>query len=61
MQLGNENLEDVLSKKDKIHILNNRGNSLKELVELVHISDKYNQFKNVYITNIQNTIGYKID
>jgi len=61
VQLGNENLEDVLSKKDKLNILNKRGNSLKELVELVHISDKYNQFKNVYITNLQNTIGYKFD
>ena len=61
VQLGNENLEDILSSKEKLKILNKRGNSLKELVELVHISDKYKQFKNVYITNLQNTIGYKFD
>ncbi len=42
-------------------ILNKKGNSLKEIVELVHISNKYSQFKNVYITNLQNTIGYKFD
>jgi hypothetical protein len=61
VQLGNENLEDILSSKEKMKILNKKGNSLKEIVELVHISNKYNQFKNVYITNLQNTIGYKFD
>jgi hypothetical protein len=61
VQLGNENLEDILSSKEKMKILNKKGNSLKEIVELVHISNKYSQFKNVYITNLQNTIGYKFD
>ena len=61
VQLGNENLEDILSTKEKMKILNKKGNSLKEIVELVHISNKYSQFKNVYITNLQNTIGYKFD
>lgn len=59
--LGHENLDSILSDKEKLRILNRRGNGLKEIVELVHISDKYNQFKNVYITNLQNTIGYKFD
>ena len=61
IQLGHENLDDILSKKDKLTILNKKGNSLKDLIDLVHISDKYKQFKNVYITNLQNTIGYKFD
>jgi hypothetical protein len=61
IQLGHENLDDILSKKDKLTILNKKGNSLKELIDLVHISDEYKQFKNVYITNLQNTIGYKFD
>lgn len=61
VQLGHENLEDILTQKDKLKILNRRGHSLKELVDLVHISDKYKQFKSVYITNLQNTIGYKFD
>ena len=59
--LGYENLNDVLTDKEKLRILNKRGNGLKEIVDLVHISDKYKQFKNVYITNLQNTIGYKFD
>ena len=59
--LGYENLNEVLTDKEKLRILNKRGNGLKEIVDLVHISDKYRQFKNVYITNLQNTIGYKFD
>jgi hypothetical protein len=35
--------------------------SLNDLVELVHISDKFKQFKNVYITNLQSSFGYKFD
>ncbi len=59
--LGHENLNDILSDKEKLRILNKRGNGLKEIVDLVHVSDKFTQFKNVYITNLQNTIGYKFD
>jgi len=59
--LGKENLSELLTEKDKLRILNKRGNGLKEIVDLVHISDKFKQFKNVYITNLQNTIGYKFD
>ena len=43
--LGTENLNELLTDKEKLRILNNRCNGLKELIELVHISDKpkYNQ------------------
>jgi len=60
-QLGDENLLEVLSDKEILFILNNRAHGLREMIKLVHISDKYKQFKNVYITNLQNTIGYKYD
>ena len=59
--LGYENLSEILTDKEKLRILNKRCNGLKEIVELVHISNKYSQFNNVYITNLQNTIGYKFD
>ena len=61
VQLGEENLNELLSKQEKIKILNHRAHSLKEIVNLVHISDKYTQFRNIYITNLQNSIGYKYD
>ena len=61
VQLGEENLTELLSKQEKMKILNHRGHSLKEIVNLVHISDKFTQFRNIYITNLQNSIGYKYD
>ena len=30
-----------------------------ELVEYAHFNDKYHQFKNILITNTQNTLAYK--
>ena len=61
VQLGRENLSDILSNKEKINILNRQAMSINDLVELVHTSDKYIQFKNVYITNLQSNIGYKYE
>jgi hypothetical protein len=61
VQLGHENLDEILTEKEKLGILNNKCHSLRDLVKLVHISPKYKQFKNIYITNLQNTIAYKYD
>ena len=56
-----ENLTEVFSKKEKINILKYRFNSLPQLVEYAHFNDKYPQFKNILITNTQNTLAYKYD
>lgn len=61
VQLGNEDLNNVLTDNQKLKILNRQAMSLNDLVELVHISDKFKQFKNVYITNLQSSFGYKFD
>ena len=61
VQLGRENLSDILSDKEKRGILNRQVMGLNDLVELVHISGKYKKFMNVYITNLQNTIAYRFD
>lgn len=61
VQLGYENLDELLSEKEKIKILNKKAHSLRDYIDMVHISNKFNQFKNVYITNLQNNIGYKFD
>ena len=57
--LGNENLDEILSKKEKIKILSNRYSCLENIVKYVHFNDKYPQFRNILITNLQNTIAYK--
>ena len=59
--LGHENLTDVFSKKEKMAILKYRYCSLPHLVEYAHFNDKYPQFKNILITNTQNTLAYKYD
>ncbi len=57
--LGHENLTEVFSKKEKMNILKYKYGSLPQLVEYAHFKDKFPQFKNILITNTQNTIGYK--
>jgi DNA-directed RNA polymerase subunit RPC12/RpoP len=61
VQLGRENLSDILSSKEKMGILNRQAMGINDLIELVHASGKYKQFMNVCITNLQNTIAYKFD
>jgi hypothetical protein len=61
IQLGKENLGQVLTEQDKLKILNRQGMSVNDLVELVHTSDKYNQFKNILVTNLQSSFCYKYD
>jgi hypothetical protein len=59
--LGHENLTEVFTRKEKMAILKNRFYCLPELVEYTHFNDKYPQFKNILITNTQNTLAYKYD
>jgi hypothetical protein len=59
--LGLENLHEILPETEKLKILNDRANGLREIVKLVHISKKYPQFNNICITNLQNNVAYKYD
>lgn len=61
VQLGNENLSEVLTSKQKRFILDRQAMSLNHLVDLIHTSGKYKKFQNVYITNLQSTFAYKFD
>jgi len=61
IQLGHENLSDVLSEKQKKFILDRQAMSINHLVDLIHVSGKYKKFQNVYITNLQSTFAYKFD
>jgi hypothetical protein len=61
IQLGQENLSEILNTREKKNILNRQAMSLNDLVDLVHVSGKYKNFQNVYITNLQSTFAYKFD
>jgi len=61
VQLGRENLSEVLTNKQKKFILDRQAMSLNHLVDMIHTSDKFKKFHNVYITNLQSTFAYKFD
>jgi len=61
LQLGKEDLTKMLTTDEKLSILNRQVMGINDLVKLVHTSGKYKNCMNVYITNLQNTIGYMYD
>ncbi len=58
---GMEELESVLSKKEKLRVLHKQYGSIEELVSLAHVSGKYNQFKNIYISSLKSKWAHKYD
>ena len=61
VELGNENLSNIISNQNQIKILNKKFMSLQTLVKLVHCSDKYKQFHNCIITNLHSNTASKFD
>lgn len=60
IQLGKEELHEVLTQSEQIDILENKQ-ILENIIKYIHFNDKFPQFKNILITNIQNNIAYKYD
>ena len=61
IQLGDENLETVLSQTEQLNILSKNSNLLEYMIKYVHFNHKFPQFKNIMITNQQNNIAYRYD
>jgi hypothetical protein len=61
IQLGEENLTEILSKKEQIMILNKKHQSLNHYIEMVHFNDKFPQFKNIAITNMKDDLAHMYD
>ena len=59
VQLGKEDVLGTLSQDEKLQILNKKFNSIPSLVKLIHCSDKYPQFNNSLITNLQSQNALK--
>jgi hypothetical protein len=55
-----ENIIERLTYKEKKLILNSRYKSLEKLIEIVHCG-KYNEFKNILVTNAKDNYAYKYD
>jgi len=57
---GKEDVNNILSNQDKKVILNAKYGCLEKLIEIVHCGN-YNQFKNIVLTNINDSYMYKYD
>jgi len=57
---GKEEVFETLTKKDKKLIMNAKYSCLEKMVEIVHCG-KYDQFKNIIITNMKDNYMYKYD
>jgi len=57
---GKEDVVETLTKQEKRMIMNAKYSSLEKLIEIVHCG-KYNQFKNIIITNMKDNYMYKYD
>lgn len=55
-----EDIVDLLTMQEKKQIMNSRFSCLEKLIEIIHCG-KYNQFKNIIITNMNNNYMYKYD
>ena len=60
ISIGRENIQELLSQIEKKTILNSRFNCIEELVKIIHCG-KYDQFKNILITNLKDNYAYKYD
>ena len=57
---GKEEVVELLTNKEKKLIMNAKYGCLEKLVETIHCG-KYNQFKNIIITNMKDQYMYKYD
>jgi len=57
---GKEEIMETLTNHELKQIMNAKYGCLEKLVEIVHCG-KYNQFKNIIITNMNNNYMYKYD
>jgi hypothetical protein len=55
-----EDLQQILTNKEKKMIVNAKFCALDKLIEIVHCG-KYNQFKNIILTNMKDNYIYKYD
>ena len=57
---GKEEITELLTNNEKKLIINSKYGCLEKLIEIVHCG-KYNQFKNVILTNMKDNYMYKYD
>ena len=61
IQLGKEDLNTILSKNEKLEILNKKHGSVAKLIELAHFNPKYPQLHSIILTNYKTNSLYLYD
>ena len=59
--LYQQNLKDVLTKSEKLSILNSGNSAHLKLTDLLYKNPEYEKYRNIYITNMSNDLGYIYD
>ena len=54
-------LQEKLSNKRKLGILNRQANSVNSFVEMIYQNKDFKPYQNVYITNLRSNTAYKYD
>jgi hypothetical protein len=58
VELGDEELSKVFSKKEKMNILKLGGGALDKIIKHAHLNEDYPQFQTIIITNIKGNQAY---
>jgi hypothetical protein len=58
VELGDEELSKVFSKKEKMRILCDMGSPMDKIIKHTHLNDNYPQFQTIIITNIKGNQAY---
>ncbi len=58
VELGDEKLSEVFSKKEKMRILCDMGSPMDKIIKHTHLNDNYPQFQTIIITNIKGNQAY---
>ena len=58
VKFGNENLSEILSKKDMYHILSRNCFSIEESIKKVHFNKNLPEYNNIFITNMKDSVAY---
>jgi hypothetical protein len=58
IELGDEELHKVFSRKEKMRILCGLGSPIDKIIKHTHLNDNYPQFQTIIITNIKGNQAY---
>lgn len=59
--LTDQNLKKIFKQSEKLDVLNSGSNAHLKITDILFNKPEYKQYRNIYITNLSNNIGYVYD